>query len=160
MQPGQVDTVIVATVSHLLQTPSAATAIAHELGTTGAAFDISAACAGFCHGLALASDLVRAGSSRHVLVIGVERLSDITSSTDRGTAFIFSDGAGATISTPLQRTDGVLRGPTTPVTAWAVPAPPTTSAILLNATTASVRRIENMAPPLHTSRTSRLVRSW
>jgi 3-oxoacyl-(acyl-carrier-protein) synthase III len=100
VQPGQVDTVIVATVSHLLQTPSAATAIAHELGTTGAAFDISAACAGFCHGLALASDLVRAGSSRHVLVIGVERLSDITSSTDRGTAFIFSDGAGAAVVGP------------------------------------------------------------
>jgi 3-oxoacyl-(acyl-carrier-protein) synthase III len=102
VQPGQVDTVIVATVSHLLQTPSAATAIAHELGTTGAAFDISAACAGFCHGLALASDLVRAGSVRHVLVIGVERLSDITSSTDRGTAFIFSDGAGAAVVGPAE----------------------------------------------------------
>jgi 3-oxoacyl-(acyl-carrier-protein) synthase III len=102
VQPGQIDTVIVATVSHLLQTPSAATAIAHELGTTGAAFDISAACAGFCHGLALASDLVRAGSVRHVLVIGVERLSDITSSTDRGTAFIFSDGAGAAVVGPAE----------------------------------------------------------
>jgi 3-oxoacyl-(acyl-carrier-protein) synthase III len=102
VQPGQVDTVIVATVSHLLQTPSAATAVAHELGTTGAAFDISAACAGFCHGLALASDLVRAGSVRHVLVIGVERLSDITSSTDRGTAFIFSDGAGAAVVGPAE----------------------------------------------------------
>ena len=46
---------IVATVTHLLQTPAIATAIAHELGTDqAAAFDISAACAGFCHGLALA----------------------------------------------------------------------------------------------------------
>ena len=97
----QVDCVIVATVSHLLQTPSAATAIAHELGTDGAAaFDISAACAGFCHGIALASDLVRGGSARYVLVIGVERLSDITSKTDRGTAFIFADGAGATVVGP------------------------------------------------------------
>ena len=70
---------IVATVSHLLQTPAVATAIAHELGTDqAAAFDISAACAGFCHGVALASDMVRAGSAGHVLVIGVERLSDIT----------------------------------------------------------------------------------
>ncbi|HWJ82198.1 MAG TPA: beta-ketoacyl-ACP synthase III [Nocardioides sp.] len=94
----QVDCVIVATVSHLLQTPSAATKVAHELGTDqAAAFDISAACAGFCHGIALAADLVRGGSAGHVLVVGVERLSDITDPTDRGTAFIFADGAGAAI---------------------------------------------------------------
>ncbi|MCW2781587.1 MAG: ketoacyl-ACP synthase [Marmoricola sp.] len=97
IEAGQVDCVIVATVSHMLQTPSAATAIAHELGSTAAAFDISAACAGFCHGMALASDMVRAGTAKYVLVIGVERLSDITSASDRGTAFIFSDGAGAAI---------------------------------------------------------------
>jgi 3-oxoacyl-(acyl-carrier-protein) synthase III len=102
IQPGQVDCVIVATVSHLMQTPSVATAIAHELGSTAAAFDISAACAGFCHGLALASDMVRAGSATHVLVIGVERLSDITDPTDRGTAFIFADGAGAAVVGPSE----------------------------------------------------------
>lgn len=97
----QVDAVVVATVSHLLQTPSAATAIAHALGTAQpAAFDISAACAGFCHGVALASDMVRGGSARHVLVIGVEKLSDITDPTDRGTAFIFADGAGAVVVGP------------------------------------------------------------
>ena len=92
----QIDCVIVATVSHMLQTPAIATAIAHELGTDqAAAFDISAACAGFCHGVALASDMVRAGSAGHVLVIGVERLTDILDLHDRGTAFIFADGAGA-----------------------------------------------------------------
>jgi len=97
----QVDCVIVATISHLLQTPSAATAIAHQLGTDqAAAFDISAACAGFCHAVALASDLVRGGSARYTLVIGVERLSDVTSKTDRGTAFIFADGAGAVVVGP------------------------------------------------------------
>ena len=100
--PGQLDCVIVATVSHLMQTPSVATAVAHELGSTAAAFDISAACAGFCHGIALASDLVRAGSATHVLVIGVERLSDITDPTDRGTAFIFADGAGAAVVGPSE----------------------------------------------------------
>jgi len=99
--PEQVDCVVVATVSHLLQTPAIATAIAHELGTNqAAAFDISAACAGFCHGVALASDMVRAGSAHHVLVIGVERLSDITDAYDRGTAFIFADGAGAVVVGP------------------------------------------------------------
>lgn len=97
----QVDAVVVATVSHMLQTPAIATAIAHELGTNRpAAFDISAACAGFCHGVALASDMVRGGSAKHVLVIGVEKLSDLTDVGDRGTAFIFSDGAGAVIVGP------------------------------------------------------------
>nr|MBA2465647.1 3-oxoacyl-ACP synthase [Nocardioidaceae bacterium] len=89
LEPAQIDCVIVATVSHMLQTPAVATLIAHELGTDRApAFDISAACAGFCHGMALGSDMIRAGSAKHVLVIGVERLTDIVSLNDRGTAFI------------------------------------------------------------------------
>ena len=97
----QIDCVVVATVSHLLQTPAVATAIAHELGTDqAAAFDISAACAGFCHGVAMAADFVRGGSASYVLVIGVERLSDLTDVGDRGTAFIFADGAGAAVIGP------------------------------------------------------------
>ena len=101
IDPAQIDGVIVATVSHLLQTPAVATAVAHELGADQpVAFDISAACAGFCHGVALATDMIRGGSAKYVLVIGVERLSDITSPTDRGTAFIFADGAGAVVVGP------------------------------------------------------------
>jgi 3-oxoacyl-(acyl-carrier-protein) synthase III len=64
---------------------------------TAAAFDISAACAGFCYGVAMAHDMVRAGSAKKVLVIGVEKISDFTDPTDRATAFIFADGAGAVI---------------------------------------------------------------
>jgi 3-oxoacyl-[acyl-carrier-protein] synthase-3 len=101
IDPAQIDCVIVATVSHMLQTPAVATAIAHELGTEkSAAFDISAACAGFCHAVALGSDMIRGGTAKHVLVIGVERLSDITSLKDRGTAFLFADGAGAAVLGP------------------------------------------------------------
>jgi 3-oxoacyl-(acyl-carrier-protein) synthase III len=101
VDPAQIEAVVVATVSHLLQTPAVATLIAFELGLDRpAAFDISAACAGFCHGLALASDMVRGGSAKYVLVIGVERLSDITDAYDRGTAFIFADGAGAAVVGP------------------------------------------------------------
>jgi 3-oxoacyl-[acyl-carrier-protein] synthase-3 len=101
--PAQIDCVVVATVTHLLQTPAIATAIAHELGTeNAAAFDISAACAGFCHGVSLAADMVRGGSAGHVLVIGVERLSDLTDLYDRGTAFIFADGAGAAVVGPSE----------------------------------------------------------
>ena len=97
----EVGCVIVGTVSHLLQTPAVATLIAEELGTNkAAAFDISAACAGFCHGVALGADMVRAGSAKYVIAIGVERLSDLTDRTDRSTAFIFADGAGAAVIGP------------------------------------------------------------
>jgi 3-oxoacyl-[acyl-carrier-protein] synthase III len=102
--PDQVDCVIVATVSHMLQTPAAATLIADELGATpAAAFDISAACAGFCYGIALASDMVRGGTAKYVLVIGVERLTDLTDFEDRSTAFLFADGAGATVVGPAEQ---------------------------------------------------------
>ena len=100
---GQVDAVIVATVSHLLQTPAVAPMIATELGCEQpVAFDISAACAGFCHGVSLAADMVRGGSATYALVIGVERLTDILDLTDRGTAFIFADGAGAVVVGPSE----------------------------------------------------------
>ncbi|MQS06166.1 beta-ketoacyl-ACP synthase III [Streptomyces sp. IF17] len=98
---GQVDCVIVSTVSHLRQFPSLAVSVAHRLGARApGAFDITAGCAGFCYGLSLASDLVGAGSARHVLVIGVERLSEQLDPEDRTTAFLFSDGAGAFLVGP------------------------------------------------------------
>ncbi|HET6562270.1 MAG TPA: beta-ketoacyl-ACP synthase III [Marmoricola sp.] len=101
IEAAQVDGVIVATVTHMMQTPAVATMVAHELGLhRPVAFDISAACAGFCHGVALASDMIRGGSAKYVLVVGVERLSDILDRTDRGTAFIFGDGAGAVVVGP------------------------------------------------------------
>ena len=50
-----------------------------------------------------ANDMVRGGSAKHVLVIGVERLSDFTDLDDRGTAFIFADGAGAAVVGPVRR---------------------------------------------------------
>jgi 3-oxoacyl-[acyl-carrier-protein] synthase-3 len=97
----QVDAVIVSTVTHFMQTPSVATEIAHRLGAgRPAAFDISAACAGFGYGLTVGTGLIVAGSARHVLVIGVERLSDLTDRTDRSTAFLFGDGAGAVVLGP------------------------------------------------------------
>jgi 3-oxoacyl-[acyl-carrier-protein] synthase III len=99
--PADVDVIIVATATHLMQTPSAATEVALRLGVpAAAAFDIGAACAGFCHGLALAADMIRAGTCRHVLVIGSEKLSDFLNPEDRATAFIFGDGAGAAVVGP------------------------------------------------------------
>ena len=101
VEPDQVDCVIVATSTWYLQTPAAAPQIASGLGMTATAgFDISAGCAGFCHALGLASDMVKAGTGRYVLVIGVEKLSDAIDPTDRSTAFLFGDGAGAVVVGP------------------------------------------------------------
>ena len=96
-----IDVVIISTVSHFKQTPSIATEIAHRIGAgKPAAFDISAACAGFVYGVNLARDMIVAGSAKYGLVIGVERLSDLTDHHDRSTAFLFGDGAGAAVIGP------------------------------------------------------------
>ena len=96
-----IDTVIVASITYPYQTPSAATDVAMRIGNPhAAAFDIGAACAGFSYGVAMAHDLVRAGTSKNVLVIGAEKLTDFLDPTDRATAFIFADGAGAVVVGP------------------------------------------------------------
>ena len=101
LRADQIGAIVLATITHPYQTPAAASLLAHRLGATpAAAFDISAACAGFCHGITLANDMVRGGSAEHVLVVGVEKLSDFTDLTDRGSAFIFGDGAGAVVVSP------------------------------------------------------------
>ncbi|MET9255007.1 beta-ketoacyl-ACP synthase 3 [Streptomyces sp. NPDC003717] len=101
VRAAEIDLVLVASMSNLVQTPPLATRLAHELGARGAAgVDLSAACAGFCHALALASDAVRAGSARHVLVVGAERMTDIVEPGDRSIAFLFADGAGAVVVGP------------------------------------------------------------
>ncbi|WP_333740580.1 ketoacyl-ACP synthase III [Streptomyces sp. IBSBF 2806] len=100
---GQIGAVVVSTVSHFKQTPAVATEIADKLGTNkAAAFDISAGCAGFGYGLTLAKGMVVEGSAEYVLVIGVERLSDLTDLEDRATAFLFGDGAGAVVVGPSE----------------------------------------------------------
>jgi len=104
-----IDTVIVATITYPHQAPSAATELITKLGNTkAAAFDISAACAGFCYGVSMAHDFVKAGTSKKVLVVGVEKLTDFVDPTDRATAFIFADGAGAVI---IGESDEVGIGP-------------------------------------------------
>jgi 3-oxoacyl-(acyl-carrier-protein) synthase III len=93
-----IDTLIVATITFPFQAPSAATAILQKLGhPKAAAFDINAACAGFCYGIAMAHDFIKAGTSKTVLVVGAEKISDFTDPNDRATAFIFADGAGAVV---------------------------------------------------------------
>lgn len=96
-----VDAVIVATITWFRQTPSAAAVLADRLGATpAAAFDVSAACAGYAYGIAQADALVRSGTARHVLVVGAEKLSDFVDPTDRTISFLLGDGAGAAVVGP------------------------------------------------------------
>jgi 3-oxoacyl-[acyl-carrier-protein] synthase III len=101
LSPADIDTVLVATMSHQLQTPSAAALLANRIEAPRAVtMDVNTACAGFAYGVSLASDMVRGGSARNVLVVGAETMSKIIDPTDRGTAFIFGDGAGAAVIGP------------------------------------------------------------
>jgi 3-oxoacyl-[acyl-carrier-protein] synthase-3 len=101
LQGSDIDAVILATVTYFHQTPSGAAILADRLGATpAAAFDVSAACAGYCYGIGQADALVRAGSARHVLVIGAEKMSDFIDPTDRSISFLLGDGAGAVVIGP------------------------------------------------------------
>ncbi|GAA4090023.1 beta-ketoacyl-ACP synthase III [Nonomuraea sp. NPDC050663] len=96
-----IDLVIVATCTPESMIPNVAATVAHRLGIEApGAFDVNAACAGFCYALATASAAIRGGSAKHVLVVGAEKLSQWTDWTDRATAVIFADGAGAAVVGP------------------------------------------------------------
>ena len=97
----EIGAVIIATISNDVLTPSMAALVAERIGATpAAAYDVSAACAGFCYGIAQADALVRAGAAKYVLVIGAEKLSDYAKPTDRTISFLLGDGAGAVIVGP------------------------------------------------------------
>jgi 3-oxoacyl-[acyl-carrier-protein] synthase-3 len=102
LSPADIDLVIVATCTPEVQIPNVSASVAHRLGIVApGAYDLNAACAGFCYALANASDSVRAGTARHVLVIGAEKLSQWIDWTDRSTCIIFADGAGAAVVGPV-----------------------------------------------------------
>lgn len=96
-----VDAMIVCTSTYESMTPHAAPKVAMNIGRNGiAAFDLTAGCAGFGYGLAVATNMIRGGGARYIVVVGVERMSDGIDPTDRNTAFIFGDGAGAVVVGP------------------------------------------------------------
>jgi 3-oxoacyl-[acyl-carrier-protein] synthase-3 len=76
--------------------PATSAAVAAELGITGGAMDVNAACAGFTYGLVSASGMIATGAER-VLLIGAETLTRATNWSDRTNAFLFGDGAGAVV---------------------------------------------------------------
>jgi 3-oxoacyl-[acyl-carrier-protein] synthase-3 len=96
--PDEIDLVVLASASLRAPIPGIGPQVAHRLGIPRpGAFDLNAGCAGFCYALGTVSDAIRAGDSRNALVVGVERLTDVTDTTDRSTAVIFADGAGAAV---------------------------------------------------------------
>jgi 3-oxoacyl-[acyl-carrier-protein] synthase-3 len=101
IDPQEIGAVIFSTITHPFQTPSAATLLAEKIGANPApAYDVSAACAGYCYGIAQADALVRSGMAKYVLVVGGEKLSDFIEPTDRSISFLLGDGAGAAIVGP------------------------------------------------------------
>ena len=101
IKPSEIEAVIFSTITHPYQTPSAAALLGDLVGANPApAFDISAACAGYCYGIAQADSLVRSGVAKYVLVVGGEKLTDFIDPTDRSISFLLGDGAGAAIVGP------------------------------------------------------------
>jgi 3-oxoacyl-[acyl-carrier-protein] synthase III len=108
LSPTDIDLVILATCSTEVPIPNAAASVASRLGIVSpGAFDLNAACAGFCYALATASATIRDGSARNVLVIGSEKMSAWVDQTDRSTCIIFADGAGAAVVGPALDVPGI-----------------------------------------------------
>ncbi|HEY0542876.1 MAG TPA: beta-ketoacyl-ACP synthase III [Actinoallomurus sp.] len=106
LSPADIDLVIVATCTQEAQIPNSSAQVATRLGIVSpGAYDVNAACAGFCYALSSASDAIRAGSARNVLVIGSEKLSQWVDWTDRSTCIIFADGAGAAVVGPSEEAE-------------------------------------------------------
>lgn len=101
VSPEQIDMVIVGTISANNRTPSMAVLVADAVGATpAAAFDISAACAGYVYAVAQADAAIRSGLAHYVLVVGSEKMSDYIDPTDRSISFLLGDGAGAVVVGP------------------------------------------------------------
>ncbi|WP_454196364.1 beta-ketoacyl-ACP synthase 3 [Nocardia sp. Marseille-Q1738] len=99
----KIGALILATSSWLTLTPHGAPQVAYDIGMNGVpAFDLTSGCGGFGYGLGVAADMIRSGSAEYVLLIGAETMTVGLDPTDRGTAMIFGDGAGAVVVGPSE----------------------------------------------------------
>ncbi len=109
MTAEEVDMIVVATVTADMSFPSTACIVQDKIGAKNAfAFDVNAACTGFIYGLSVATSMIQNGTARNALVIGADALSKITDWTDRSTAVLFADGAGAVVLKEVSEGQGVL----------------------------------------------------
>jgi len=99
LKAGDVDLLVVATMTPDLPFPSTACLLQAKLGLRKdiPCFDISAACSGFVYALQVASDMVASGRHRRALVVGAEKLSSVVDWKDRSTCVLFGDAAGAAV---------------------------------------------------------------
>jgi 3-oxoacyl-[acyl-carrier-protein] synthase-3 len=108
IDPKELDCIICATISPDMPMPAVAVTVQQKMGATCAAFDISAACAGFLYGVTIADGLIAGGGFKKVLVVGVEILSRVVDWTDRNTCVLFGDGAGAAVLVPSTDERGII----------------------------------------------------
>jgi len=109
LDPAKLDLIICATATPDHPWPATACLIQQSIGAVNAAaFDLSAACSGFCYGLATASGFIQTQACKNVLVIGVDTLTKQVDWTDRNTCILFGDGAGAAVLTATEGPYGVL----------------------------------------------------
>ncbi len=106
--PGEIDLIVLATVTPDYPMPSTSCIVQHKLGipTTAACFDINAACSGFIYALDTGCAMLSSGRYKKALIIGAEKLSSVVDWQDRGTCMLFGDGAGAVV-VGLSETAGV-----------------------------------------------------
>ncbi len=108
LEGGDVDLVVVATLTPEFGVPATASLIQEAIGASSAgAFDINAACAGFVYAMSVAKGLIESGAHRNVLIVGSDTMSRIVDWTDRSTCVLFGDGAGAVVMQASDRPGGI-----------------------------------------------------
>jgi 3-oxoacyl-[acyl-carrier-protein] synthase-3 len=106
---GDLDLIIVATITPDMPFPATACLVQEELGAAkAAAFDLEAACTGFLYALEIGRQFIESGTHNNVLIIGAEKLSSIIDWKDRNTCVLFGDGAGAAVLRRRKGARGVL----------------------------------------------------
>ena len=98
LDPGEIDLIIVATITPDMVFPSTACLVQDRIGATRAwAYDLSAACSGFVYAIVAGAQCIESGAHRKVLVIGADKMSAITDFEDRSTCILFGDGGGGVL---------------------------------------------------------------
>jgi len=106
---GEIEALLVATVTPDMLFPSTACLVQHKLGAKGTwGFDLSAACSAFVYALQAGAQFIISGAHKKVMVIGSDVMSSILDYTDRSTCILFGDGAGAVILEPSEDGNGII----------------------------------------------------
>ena len=109
IEAGEIEAIVVATVTPDMFFPSTACLVQHKLGIKGVwGFDLSAACSAFVYALQTGAQFIKSGEHKKVLVIGSDVMSSILDYTDRATCILFGDGAGAVILEPSSDGEGLI----------------------------------------------------